>query len=199
MLSFDFQLCRRQAAILDQIWTGIRSAWSPCRNFPSLRCCLSDCWRKPRKITPTGGLQNPTKLLRCWSRSAQRESVQVLSRLLDGVNETKRELDRVELNEEQREQESEGRESGKLLSRLAGAIGIRWQTNIYILTTIKGQTLTQRPFGDSLKIHPIWGVGVWCPPGHPLVSVDAGGQGGPNLTLGDVHSFFMFLIRWLPN
>ena len=48
-----------------------------------------------------------------------------MSRLLDGVNETQRELDRVEINEERREQESEGRERGKLLSRLAGAIGIR--------------------------------------------------------------------------
>ena len=125
----DFQLCRRQAAILDQIWTGIHSAWSPCRNFPSLRCCLSGCWRKPRKITLTGGFLNPTELLRVWCRSEQRESVQVLSRLLVGINETQREVDLVELNE----QENEGGERGKLLSRLARAIGIgiRWEINRY--------------------------------------------------------------------
>ena len=43
-----------------------------------------------------------------------------MSRLLVGINETQREVDLVELNE----QENEGGERGKLLSRLARAIGI---------------------------------------------------------------------------
>jgi hypothetical protein len=83
----------------------------PVQKLPQLKMLLERLLKKTPKDHP--------------DRSAQRESVQVLLRLLDGINETKRELDLVELNEEQREQESEGRERGKLLSRLAGAIGIR--------------------------------------------------------------------------
>ena len=44
---------------------------------------------------------------------AQRESIQVLERLLVGINEAKR------------EQEKKGRDRGELLSRLARAIRIR--------------------------------------------------------------------------
>jgi len=46
-------------------------------------------------------------------RVAQRESIQVLERLL------------VRINEAQREQEKEGRDRGELLSRLARVIRIR--------------------------------------------------------------------------
>ena len=48
-----------------------------------------------------------------WLRVAQRESIQVLERLL------------VRINEAQREQEKEGRDRGELLSRLARVIRIR--------------------------------------------------------------------------
>ena len=48
-----------------------------------------------------------------WLRQAQRESIQVLERLL------------VRINEGKREQEKEGRDRGELLSRLARGIRIR--------------------------------------------------------------------------
>ena len=54
-----------------------------------------------------------------------------MSRLLVGINDTEREVHLVEINEERRENENEGRERVKLLSRLARAIGIRWQINIF--------------------------------------------------------------------
>ena len=115
----DFQLFRRQAAGWGQIWIGFHSAWSRCRNFLSLRCCSRDCWRKPPEITPTGYLQRFKKKI--CSRSAQRESIQVLERLLVGINEGRR------------EKEKEGRGRGELLTRLARVVRIRWHANKYLV------------------------------------------------------------------
>jgi len=71
----------------------------PVQKLPQLKMLLERLLKKTPKDHP--------------DRLAQRESIQVLERLLVGINEAKR------------EQEKEGRDRGELLSRLARAVRIR--------------------------------------------------------------------------
>lgn len=84
----------------------------PVQKLPQLKMLLERLLKKTPRDHP--------------DRSAQRECLQVLEKLLVGINEAQRANEARRINEALPEQENRGkRERGELLNRLARAIGIR--------------------------------------------------------------------------